>query len=124
MKRVEEEEEPVIEQHFFSLLFWTAEFALWVDYQAREEASASVHWAVRATCSGGDGDLLIPSLPCCLEERAHCMPWHPWGHMLLWTALLFRVSAGARQGQWRTMGRWDSPESAAATWVGAELGQG
>nr|CAI9691522.1 unnamed protein product [Rangifer tarandus platyrhynchus] len=23
------------------------------------------------------------------RNRAHCTPWHPWGHMLLWTALLF-----------------------------------
>uniref|UniRef100_A0A8B9WC00 Ig-like domain-containing protein n=1 Tax=Bos mutus grunniens TaxID=30521 RepID=A0A8B9WC00_BOSMU len=34
----------------------------------------------------------IPSFlafPAARRNRAHCTPWHPWGHMLLWTALLF-----------------------------------
>ncbi|XP_005677201.2 PREDICTED: low affinity immunoglobulin gamma Fc region receptor II isoform X1 [Capra hircus] len=34
----------------------------------------------------------IPSFlafPAAWRDRAHCTPWHPWGHMLLWTALLF-----------------------------------
>ncbi|NP_001132925.1 low affinity immunoglobulin gamma Fc region receptor II-b precursor [Ovis aries] len=29
------------------------------------------------------------AFPAAWRNRAHCMPWHPWGHMLLWTALLF-----------------------------------
>ncbi|DAA32002.1 low affinity immunoglobulin gamma Fc region receptor II-a [Bos taurus] len=34
----------------------------------------------------------IPSFlafPAARRNRAHCTPWHPWGHMLLWTALPF-----------------------------------
>ncbi|XP_005903870.2 low affinity immunoglobulin gamma Fc region receptor II-b isoform X4 [Bos mutus] len=34
----------------------------------------------------------IPSFlafPAARRNRAHCTPWHPWGHMLLWTVLLF-----------------------------------
>ncbi|XP_069403121.1 low affinity immunoglobulin gamma Fc region receptor II-like isoform X2 [Ovis canadensis] len=29
------------------------------------------------------------AFPAAWRNRAHCMPWHPWGHTLLWTALLF-----------------------------------
>ncbi|XP_061256474.1 low affinity immunoglobulin gamma Fc region receptor II-a isoform X1 [Bos javanicus] len=34
----------------------------------------------------------IPSFlafPAARRNRPHCTPWHPWGHMLLWTALPF-----------------------------------
>ncbi|XP_043732488.1 low affinity immunoglobulin gamma Fc region receptor II-like isoform X3 [Cervus elaphus] len=29
------------------------------------------------------------AFPAARRNRAHCTPWHPWDHMLLWTALLF-----------------------------------
>uniref|UniRef100_A0A8B9W668 Ig-like domain-containing protein n=1 Tax=Bos mutus grunniens TaxID=30521 RepID=A0A8B9W668_BOSMU len=48
-------------------------------------------WAVRATCSLQEV-MGIPSFlafPAARRNRAHCTPWHPWGHMLLWTVLLF-----------------------------------
>ncbi|XP_066227445.1 Fc receptor-like A isoform X4 [Saccopteryx leptura] len=38
----------------------------------------------------------IPSvlpLPAAASDRAGCLPYHPWGHMLLWTALLFLAPA-------------------------------
>ena len=65
-------------------------------------------WAVRATCLLQEV-MGIPSFLAFLaarRNRAHCMPWHPWGHMLLWTALLFLGESGSQQGkQSRTMGR-------------------
>ena len=68
-------------------------------------------WAIRATCSLQEV-MGIPSFlafPAAWRNRAHCTPWHPWGHMLLWTALLFLGESGAQQGQWiRTMARWAS----------------
>ncbi|XP_043306933.1 low affinity immunoglobulin gamma Fc region receptor II-b isoform X4 [Cervus canadensis] len=55
-------------------------------------------WAVRATCSLQEV-MGIPSFlafPAARRNRAHCMPWHPWGHMLLWTALLFLVPVAGK----------------------------
>ncbi|XP_010853000.1 PREDICTED: low affinity immunoglobulin gamma Fc region receptor II-like [Bison bison bison] len=47
----------------------------------------------------------IPSFlafPAARRNRAHCTPWHPWGHMLLWTALLFLAPVPGKCGKYST----------------------
>ena len=116
----------MIEQHFFSLPLLDCRICPLGGLSSLERSQCLLCWAVRATCSLQEV-MGIPSFlafPAAWRDRAHCTPWHPWGHMLLWTALLFPGESGARQGQWsRTMGRWASPSQLLPPGLGLSWGK-
>ena len=74
---------------------------------------------------GGDGDPLIPSLPCCLEGPSSLHALASLGpHATVDSSALPGGVGGPAGAVEQDHGQVGFSKSAAATWVGAELGQG
>ena len=74
-------------------------------------------WCLQDSALGVMGVPSVRPLPAAASDRAGCPSCCPWGHMLLWTALLVLGESGSQGGQ----RSWDG--ASVSPWVGLSLGE-